>query len=131
MNSKELLYTKNIKYTRQRKKILEVLENSAKPLSLDEIQESCKEIDFSSIYRAIKLFIENEIVSEHYFGDRKPKYSLILSKQHNHFIKCINCGKIEEIKNVCVINEVDKKTDYKILDHYMEFIGVCPDCSKD
>ena len=130
MNFKELFYTKGIKFTKQRQKIIEVLKNSSEPLSLDEIKTKCKEIDFSSIYRTIKLLIENHIVSEHYFGDKKPKYSLMLSKIHNHFIKCVNCGKIEEIENVCVINEVNKKTDYKILDHYMEFIGVCPDCSK-
>jgi len=131
MNLKELLYTKQIKFTRPRKRILEILENSSRPLSLDEIQKNCREIDFSSIYRTIKLFIENGIVSEHYFGDRKPKYKLMLSKKHNHFIKCVNCGRIEEIENICIINEVDKKTDYKILDHYMEFTGLCPDCSKN
>lgn len=131
MNLKELFYTKQIKFTRQRKKIVEALSNSSKPLSLDEIQIKCREIDFSSIYRTIKLLIEKEIVSEHYFGDRKPKYSFVLSRRHNHFIKCVNCGKIEEIKNICMIDDVDKKTTYKILDHYMEFTGICPDCSED
>lgn len=131
MDFKEILNTKNIKYTRQRKRIIEVLQSSQNPLSLDEIQENCEEIDFSSIYRTIKLLIENHIVSEHYFGEKKPKYSLMLSKNHNHFIKCVNCGKIEEIENVCIINEVDKKTQYKIIDHYMEFVGICPDCSKN
>lgn len=130
MNFKELLYEKQIKFTKQRKRIIDVLESSNKPLSLDEIQSQCKEIDFSSVYRTIKLLIENHIVAEHYFGDRKPKYSLQLSKKHNHFIKCIKCGKIEEIKNVCIIDEVNRKTDYKILDHYMEFTGLCPKCSK-
>ncbi|RJP60486.1 MAG: Fur family transcriptional regulator [Melioribacteraceae bacterium] len=131
MNYKTIFSENKIKFTQPRKAVLDVLQANTKPLSLDEIQSKCSSIDFSSVYRAIKLFIEIGIAAEHYFGDRKPKYSLVLDKNHHHFIKCIDCGNIEELKNVCIINEINKKTKYKILDHYMEFIGRCPDCAKN
>ncbi len=127
---KEIFQDKHIKLTQQRKDVFNSLFDAGKPLSLDEIQNKCPRIDFSSVYRAIKIFVEKGIVAEHYFGDRKPKYSLMLDKSHHHFIKCVECGKIEELQNVCIINEVNKKTKYKILDHYMEFTGICPACSK-
>ena len=131
MQYKEILQQNKIKLTQQRKEVIASLTHTKKPLSLDEIQERCANVDFSSVYRTIKVFTEKGIVTEHYFGDRKPKYSLALDKSHHHFIKCINCGKIEELKNVCIINEVNKKTKYKIVDHYMEFTGICPACSKN
>ena len=130
MGIKELLQHKKIKSTKQREQVLIVLSDSSGPLSLDEIESKCNGVDFSSIYRTIKLFTEKGIVKEHYFGGRKAKYNLIVDKKHNHFIKCVECGKIEELKNICVIDEVNKKTSFKIVDHYMEFTGLCPDCSK-
>lgn len=131
MHYKTIFQDNQIKHTQQRKEIFNSLKLANKPLSLDEIQTECSNVDFSSVYRAIKMFIEKGIVTEHYFGDRKPKYSLTLDKSHHHFIKCVNCGKIEELKNICIANEVNKKTKYKIIDHYMEFLGICPDCSKN
>ncbi len=130
MEMKEFLQSKKIKLTKQREKVLNVLNNASKPLSLDEIENKCSGVDFSSIYRTIKLLIEKEIVKEHYFGGRKARYFLMLDQNHNHFIKCIRCGKIEELKNICVIEEVSKKTSFKVIDHYMEFTGLCPKCSK-
>lgn len=127
---KELLQHKNIKSTKQREQVLNVLSESSVPLSLDEIESKCEGVDFSSIYRAVRLFIEKGIVKEHYFGGRKAKYNLIVDKKHNHFIKCVECDKIEELKNICIIDEVNRKTSFKIMDHYMEFTGLCPDCSK-
>ncbi len=130
MEIRELINRKNIKLTKQREQIIEALVTSDKPLSLDEIEEQCNEVDFSSVFRTIKLFTVKGIVKEHYFGDRKPKYNLVIDKNHNHYIKCVNCGKLEELKNVCVLDDVNKKTSFQIIDHYMEFMGLCPDCSK-
>lgn len=130
MRYDDIFREKRIKQTQQRKEVFSALLDANKPLSLDEIQFVCSKVDFSSIYRAIKVFIEKGIVAEHYFGDRKPKYSLMLDKSHHHFIKCVNCGKIEELKNICILDEVNQKTKYKIVDHYMEFTGICPGCSK-
>jgi len=130
MHEKELFHKNKIKLTDQRKEVYNILSRAIQPLSLDEIQHECYKIDFSSVYRSIRTFIQKGIVTEHYFGDRKPKYSLKMNDSHRHYIKCSKCGRIDELKNVCIIDEVNKKTKYKIVDHYMEFIGVCPDCLK-
>lgn len=127
---KELFQQNRIKLTEQRREVYNILSQAQYPLSLDEIQYECNKIDFSSVYRSIRTFIEKGIVTEHYFGDKKPRYSLKLESHHRHFIKCSKCDKIEELKNVCIIGEVNKKTKYKIIDHYMEFVGICPVCSK-
>ena len=90
MFDKEIFQENQIKFTQQRKDVFEALYNASKPLSLDEIQNECPSIDFSSVYRSIKIFEEKGIISGHYFGDRKPKYSLAVDKSHHHFIKCVD-----------------------------------------
>lgn len=131
MEIRELLHDKKIKATKPRYKIASVLSESSAPMSLDEIEKVCDDIDFSSVYRTIKLFLQKGIVTEHYFGEKKAKYHFHNESNHNHFIKCLKCGKLEEIKNICIIDEVNKRTAFKIIDHYMEFTGLCPNCSKN
>jgi Fe2+ or Zn2+ uptake regulation protein len=114
------------KLTYQRKAVLEQLFLSDKPLTLNEIHDQCKKIDFASVYRSTKLFKEIGIAEEIIFADKKIRYKLH-SQNHNHHIMCSNCGEIEELP-ICLLSEIKKLTEYKITNHTLEFLGLCPKC---
>jgi Fe2+ or Zn2+ uptake regulation protein len=114
------------KLTYQRKTVLEQLFLSHKPLTLNEIHGKCKKIDFTSVYRSTKLFKEIGIAEEIIFADKKVRYKLT-SNDHNHHIMCSNCGEIEELP-VCLLSDIKKITKYKITNHTLEFLGLCPKC---
>ena len=120
------LKEKGIKLTKPREKILGILRKSSKPLSLKEIHTKISDVDFASVFRNMKLFNEIGLVAAISMGDGKTRYELITAKHYHHII-CSNCGKIERL-DVCFLNKIEKLTDFKIENHHMEFIGICPDC---
>jgi len=116
------------KLTLPRKVIIENLNSCNKPLTLKEIHDLCRNIDFASVYRSIKLFNEIGFVEEIIFADKKVRYKLV-SNIHNHHIICSECGEINEIP-ICLLSEIKKLTNYKITKHTLEFMGLCPNCQE-
>jgi Fe2+ or Zn2+ uptake regulation protein len=114
------------KLTHPRKAVLEKLYLAPKPLTLKELHNKCKEVDFASVYRSIKLFHEISIVEEITFADKKIRYELV-SNLHHHHIICSECGEIKELP-VCIVAEIKKLTEYIITKHTFEFMGLCPKC---
>ncbi len=116
------------KLTNPRRQILEKLIKFNRPLTLKEIHNKCKNINFASVYRSIKLFYELGIVNEINFADNKIRYELT-NKKHHHHIICSECGEIKELP-ICILSEIETLTDYKITKHNLEFMGLCPKCKK-
>jgi len=125
-NYLEVLKDSGAKLTSQRKTVLRRLDKAKKPLTLKELHECCEQIDFSSVYRAIKLFNEIGLVDEITFADNKIRYELV-SKFHHHHIICSKCGEIKDLP-ICIVSEIKKITEYEITKHSFEFMGICPKC---
>ena len=73
--------------------------------------------------------MELKIVEEVNLGERQKRYELILDKHHHHIL-CKTCGKIDRI-DYCILDKIKDLTNYNILNHSIEFIGICPDCQKN
>ncbi|MCF8241440.1 MAG: transcriptional repressor [Melioribacteraceae bacterium] len=125
---KDIIKESGAKLTKPRLMVLEALYSQERPISLSDIADICFEIDFASVYRTIKLFDELGILQTINIGDKKPKYELETKKSHHHHIICSECGRIEKI-DLCILPEIQKLTKFKIVNHSMEFIGICPDCN--
>jgi len=110
----------NIKLTNARKSILEILINSNKPLSYEDIKAKIS-MDKATFYRNITIFEEEEIVNSFESNDKK-RYFEIKKSQHSHFI-CNNCSKIECIYENINLNLQNYKIDNIILK------GKCKECN--
>ena len=68
MESKEFLKSKKIKITKGRIEILNILKNSENSLSEEKIYQIFKEnnenINLSTVYRTLELFVEKEITEK-------------------------------------------------------------------
>ena len=124
----EYLKSHGVKITAPRRKILTNLLDEKSPLTLNEIFERTDKVDFASIYRNIKLFCELNLVREINMGDKKTRYELNIAN-HSHHIICSKCGEIEKL-DVCFLSKIKKITKYKITEHHMEFVGICPECKQ-
>ena len=125
----EILRKSGSKVTKQRKMVLDILFKRNQPLSQSEIFNRCNDIDFASVFRTIQLFLSIGIVREINMCDNKIRYEIAGNKPHHH-ISCSKCGKIESI-DLCILDDVQKMTDYNITNHTMEFQGICPDCRSE
>ncbi len=109
----------NIKLTSARKSILELLLDSNKPLSYEDMKENIS-MDKATFYRNITIFEEEAIVSSFESNDKK-RYFEISKTPHSHFI-CSSCSKIECIHKKIDLNLPEYKIDNIIIK------GVCIDC---
>jgi Fur family transcriptional regulator, ferric uptake regulator len=114
-------------------------------LAADEIFFQAKisqaTIGLATVYRTLESLRQSSIVSALDPGDGRMRYEL---KQegpagHHHHLICQSCQRIidyndfenEEIRLVKKTQvHLAKQYGYKIVDHSIEFIGVCPDCQK-
>jgi Fur family transcriptional regulator, peroxide stress response regulator len=124
----------NLRMTRQRRVILEELRKVNTHPSADEVYEIVRKrlprISLGTVYRNL------EILSE--YGDiqkLEPGCSLKRfdgnSTEHCH-IRCVCCGRIADAPMTPDL-EIDLKrvnsSDFDIIGHRLEFLGVCPICS--
>ena len=109
----------NIKLTSARKSILDILINSSKPLSYEDIKDKIS-MDKATFYRNITIFEEGNIINSFESNDKK-RYFEIKKTQHSHFI-CSSCSKIE-----CI----HEKLNFHLPEYKIENIiikGICKTC---
>lgn len=135
MNIKELLKAKNLRVTKQRKQILQILEIENNPISAEEIFNKLKDLsnmDLSTIYRNLNILEDKNILLKTTNIDGISYYQLN-NDQHKHFVTCNICHKKFLIEN-CPIHEledsIEKETGFMITGHNFEFTGICPACQK-
>ena len=119
--------------TRQRKVILEVLRNVYTHPSADEIYEMvCKRlprISLGTVYRNLEILSESGEIQKLELGCTQKRFDGV-ADDHYH-IRCIHCDRVADAPlefEVAVNYEPKGATDYKVIGHKLEFIGICPDC---
>jgi Fur family ferric uptake transcriptional regulator len=116
---KNILIDKKIKITKPRLKILNQLNNY---ITIKELCDLNKDINKSTIYRILDLFLKENIIKIDIINNEKNY--IINTNDHIHFINCIKCNKIEKI-DICPLKE---KKDFKIVSHNISIEGICKDC---
>ena len=126
----EKCLAKGVKLTEQRKIIAKVMSSSKDHPNVDELYKRVSNIDpkisIATVYRTIKLFADEGIVTKHGFkGGEKARYEELSESHHDHLID-IKTGEIIEF----VDDEIEKlqkkiaeKFGYDLVDHKLELYG--------
>ena len=137
LNKDENIENMNIlgyKNTKQRNKIIHILENAQSPMAVEEIYLLIKKesysISISTIYRNMEALLEKNIVTKTIYNDGKARYELV-RKEHIHHLICLKCNKSMPIEK-CPIELIEKnikdQDDFEVLDHKIEIYGHCRNC---
>ena len=128
-----MLAKRNLRMTRQRKVILEELRRINNHPSADELYERVRQllprISLGTVYRNLDVLSElGEIQRLELSGSLKRFDGN--PRKHYH-IRCMNCDRIDDAplafqKNI--EDQLNGETDYKIMGHRLEFVGLCPAC---
>lgn len=122
------------KLTPQRLAIVKILARSEGHPSVETIHGQLRKdfptMSLATVYRNIVLIKSLGEVLELGFPDGSNRYDGNTPTPHPHVI-CIKCKKIvdpdleslDEMKN-----EVALETNFKILNHRLDFFGICSDC---
>ena len=124
----ELFKLKNIKCTKQREKVFNII--NEKPRTLKEILNNRDDIDPSTVYRILELFLEKDLIIK--IIDESEVYYAV-NEKHSHYVNCIKCHKKEKI-NYCFMEEMEEKINkdlgYTLVSHNLVIDGICPSCMK-
>lgn len=125
------------KITPQRMAIVKILSRSEVHPSVEDIYDQIKKdfptMSLATVYRNIVLIKSLGEVLELGFPDGSNRYDGNKPYPHPHVI-CIKCKKIvdpdlDSLDNMT--KEVANETNFKILNHRLDFFGVCSDCIEE
>ncbi len=127
----KLCEEKNIKLTENRRIIAKVISNSNNHPDIEEVYNKASKINpkigIATVYRAVKMFEEENVILKHDFGEGKARYEEINEEDHHDHLIDVNSGKVVEFFD----EELEKLKDkiahdlgYKLIDHRLELYAV-------
>jgi Fur family ferric uptake transcriptional regulator len=129
------LRTEGFRLTRARQSIIDLLSASNVPLSLTNIKKNLEKKDIradrTTIYREVLFLKGKKMICEIPVGGGRKGYKVCQDAHHHHLI-CVRCNKVEEMIFKKTLapqeTEISQRKDFKVLDHLLEFYGLCGDC---
>jgi Fe2+ or Zn2+ uptake regulation protein len=130
-----LLKENKMRMTRQRKIILEELQKVNTHPSADEIYEMVRlrlpRISLGTVYRNLEILSELGKIQKLQLSGALKRFDWDTSK-HYH-IRCVRCNRVDDAP-IAPLNQIEdelyESTVFEIIGHNLEFVGLCPECSK-
>jgi Fe2+ or Zn2+ uptake regulation protein len=136
-DSIRILQTRGYKATKTRKLVLEVLQETEKPLSPYDIQgilrQRGKHLNHVTVYRVLGLLCSLNLAHKVLSSGGFVKCSLDAVEGCHRFMVCQDCGAIQEFadKGLCQKeNEFAQNLGFHTEHHVSEFSGLCSHCHK-
>jgi len=134
---RKTLREKGIRLTRQRRVILEVMDNAEQHLDVDQILARAQEMDpavhLVTVYRTIDLLKKEGLIDEldllHLRGDRHY-YETHGPRDHIH-VACLRCGKVREFESRLyeqLKEQIARDFEMQVTVSRTEVGGICNDC---
>lgn len=126
-----------IRLTRQRRVILQVMDDAEQHLDVDQILERARKIDkdihLVTVYRTIDLLKKHGLIDEldllHLRGDRHY-YETHGPRDHIH-VACLRCGKVREFESRLyeqLMQQIAHDAKMKVTVSRTEVGGICNEC---
>ena len=125
----------NFRMTPQRKVILEELRKVNTHPSADEIYAMVRRrlprISLGTVYRNLEILAENGQIQKLELGSSLKRFDGV-AENHYH-IRCIRCDRVVDAPvdfDPALDQKLKNISDFDIIGHRLEFIGICPACRK-
>ena len=133
----QALGKRRIRLTRQRRVILQVMDDAEQHLDVDQILERAQKMDAGvalvTVYRTIELLKKHGLIDEldllHLRGDRHY-YETHGPRDHIH-VACLRCGKVREFESRLyeqLKQQIARDFRMKVTVSRTEVGGYCADC---
>ncbi len=138
---------KGYRITKPRQVILTVFQQAAEHhLSAEEVylrvHKIYPNIGLTTVYRNLDLLVKMDMVKRCDFGEGCAKYELAHKHEgegHHHHLVCLECHDVIDFEDKII--EEDRfmeramrglmdKFKFKIMDHVLQFKGLCQNCQK-
>lgn len=123
----------NMRMTSQRQVILEELQKVKSHPTANEIYDMVRKrlprIGLGTVYRNLEILADKDIIKKLEVGGEQKRFDGDTSS-HYH-IRCVECNRVDDIfieKSQRLEKSASKCCSYKVLDHHVQFSGICSDC---
>jgi Fur family ferric uptake transcriptional regulator len=122
--------------TRQRRQILDALRQVNNHPTADEVYEMVRRriprISLGTVYRNLEILAELGEIQKLEFGGTAKRFD---ARQGLHYhIRCTCCDRVDDAPIGPVTHfetELAGVTEYRIIGHRLEFIGLCAACARE
>jgi Fe2+ or Zn2+ uptake regulation protein len=125
------------RYTPQRRRLVDILFDAGRPLTVPEILALAPGLTQSSAYRNVTTLMEAGVVERIAGTDDHGRFELseAISGHHHHLV-CGRCGKVEDLhaspKLERALGEAARaaaaEQGYEVTEHRLDLYGRCADC---
>jgi Fur family transcriptional regulator, ferric uptake regulator len=127
----------NLPITAQRLAIADVLTESGRHLSAEEVAQELGarrlRVGTATVYRTLELLVRSGLVVERDFGEGFRRYEPARDEPHHEHLICARCGEVREFRD----ERLERMTTllaeahgYVRLRHRLVIHGICDDCSR-
>lgn len=127
----------NLKKTKHRVMVLDLLDKSSDLLSAEDIYMKLKQDDesvsLSTVYRILESFVQSELVTTVNVEFSKQVLYELKHEAHCHHLICTQCHKVIHVHS-CPLTSYQKTLEnehgFTISNHTLDFYGVCDACKE-
>jgi Fe2+ or Zn2+ uptake regulation protein len=122
--------------TKQKQLILTILNESGRPMSINEIYGQIvlelPKIAKSTIYRNIDSLLNQNLIDKYHLKDNEIFYRIKANRnEHKHVVICDDCKKVFDLPS-CPIHAIEDAMvgeGFIIKDHQIQINGICKNCA--
>ena len=117
--------------TKQRTLIMEIMKSEDRPMKCQEILDACQAVNpktgLATVYRAVKDFLADGLVSEVTMPGDSQRYTTKITG-HLHYFLCRLCDKAFNVEGCPGTLNISPPPQFKTEVHEVFFKGVCESC---
>lgn len=133
---RDRLHDRGLRWTPQRRVLIEVLSRSDGHVTGAELVERCRAADAttvpSTVYRTLDVLEELGIVRHAHGADGREEFHVLPAAEHGH-LHCRGCGQTWEIDTTeaaALVAAMSRERGFFVDLSHLSVSGVCRDCSE-
>jgi Fur family ferric uptake transcriptional regulator len=130
------LRRRGLRWTPQRRQVIEVLASSEGHVTGAEIVERCRRLDPatvpSTVYRTLDVLEDLGFIRHGHGANGQEEYHVQPTTDHGH-LHCASCGRQWELNDdeaASFVASIESRHGFQLDLSHLTLVGRCPDCSR-
>jgi Fur family ferric uptake transcriptional regulator len=131
---RERLHERGLRWTPQRRTLIEVLGRTRGHVTGSELVEACRAIDPetipSTVYRTLDVLEELGLISHSHGMDGREEFHVLPAQDHGH-LHCASCGTTWEVDSneaAALVDSIRDRRGFMVDIGHLTIVGRCADC---
>jgi Fur family ferric uptake transcriptional regulator len=131
---RERLHERGLRWTPQRRTLIEVLAETHGHVTGSELVEACRAIDPetipSTVYRTLDVLEEIGLISHSHGVDGREEFHVLPAQEHGH-LHCRSCGAAWDVNGseaAALVRSLHRSRGFLVDIGHLTIVGRCADC---